>query len=207
MCVLKCFEAMTMPTSAYSTSLFPSFYDAMVASLPPEFEVAESNAFYSNLALQYADTGVTILDLCTGTGSIPRCIANAWPTKKALRIVGVDNSESMLEVARRNIVKGEVEWKLATLGQRGALAGVNDIDVAMISAGSFHHLTTREEQLVAMAEVRDSLKVGGVLVLNVFAVDEIVEEVSSGHHGGADVWHLKGGFWKQVINHDSRCCY
>lgn len=190
---------MATPTLAYSTAQFPSFYDAMVASLPPEFEVAESHAFYSNLALQSADAGVTILDLCTGTGSIPRCIANAWTSNKPLRIIGVDNSEAMLEVARRmEVVNGELEWKLATLGRAGALKGVHGVDLALISAGSFHHLATREEQLVAMAEVRDCLHPGGVLVLNVFAVDEIIEEVSSGHHGGADVWHLKDGFWKQV---------
>lgn len=192
---------MASPILAYSAALFPSFYDAMVASLPPEFEVAESHAFYSNLALKQADAGVKILDLCTGTGSIPRCIAKSWTSRSKLRVIGVDNSEAMLEVAKREwseVPNGEVEWKLGTLGRRGALAGVEDVDLALISAGSFHHLTTREEQLVAMEEARDCLKVGGVLVLNIFAVDEIVEEFSSGNHGGADVWHLKDGFWKQV---------
>jgi SAM-dependent methyltransferase len=92
----------------------------------------------------------------------------------------------------------EVEWTLGALGQPGALAGIESVDLALISAGSFHHLTTRAEQLVAMAQVKDSLKPGGLLVLNLFAVDEILFEASSGDHAGADVWHLKDGFWKQV---------
>lgn len=202
---------MSTPTLAYATALFPSFYDAMVASLPPEFEVAESHKFYSNLALKsasQAEAAVKILDLCTGTGSIPRCIADAWASKggkrrATLQIIGVDNSEAMLEAAAREWIEvpnGEVEWKLGTLGRRGALAGVEGVDLALVSAGSFHHLTTHEEQLVALAEVKNSLKLGGLLVLNLFAVGEIVEEVSSGNHGGADVWHLKDGFWKQVLH-------
>lgn len=71
----------TTPTLAYNTALFPSFYDAMVASLPPEFEVLESQTFYSNLAIAASpdtDVDVKVLDLCTGTGRIPRCIAAAW---------------------------------------------------------------------------------------------------------------------------------
>jgi len=61
----------TTPTLAYNTALFPAFYDAMVTSLPPEFEVLESQTFYSSLAIAASpdsDVDVRILDLCTGTG-------------------------------------------------------------------------------------------------------------------------------------------
>lgn len=199
---------MAVPTLAYSTALFASFYDAMVASLPPDFEVRESQEFYSKLALKsgtQSDAAIKVLDLCTGTGSIPRCIADAWKEcggeSGSLQIIAVDNSEEMLKAARREWIEvpdAQVDWKLATLGQRGALGGVEGVDLALISAGSFHHLTTREEQLVAMAEVKECLKLGGRLVLNLFAIDEIIFEVSCEDHGGADVWYLKDGFWKQV---------
>ncbi|KAG0607686.1 hypothetical protein M758_8G047500 [Ceratodon purpureus] len=201
---------MAAPTLAYSTELFASFYDAMVESLPPEFEVGESQMFYGDLALKSAvqsDAGVKILDLCTGTGSIPRRIADVWAGRDgkrgSLQIIGVDKSEEMLKVARREWVEVpgvEVEWRRGSLGQRGALAGIEGVDLALISAGSFHHLTTREEQLVTMAEVKECLKPGGLLVLNLFAVDEIIFEVSSGDHGAAEVWHLKDGFWKQTLD-------
>lgn len=47
-----------------------------------------------------------------------------------------------------------------------------------------------------MGEVKEFLKVGGILVLNFFGVDEIVEEVSFGDYGGLDIWYLNDGFWK-----------
>jgi SAM-dependent methyltransferase len=174
---------MEAPTLAYSTALFATFYDAMVASLPPEFEVSESLEFYSNLALECGAQSDA-----AGVGG-------------SLQIIGVDKSGEMLDAAKRDwiaVPNVEVEWTLGALGQPGALAGIESVDLALISAGSFHHLTTRAEQLVAMAQVKDSLKPGGLLVLNLFAVDEILFEASSGDHAGADVWHLKDGFWKQV---------
>lgn len=198
-----------MASPAYSTMLFPSFYDAMVASLPPEFEVAESLNFYSHLALtgphNASTPTVKILDLCTGTGSIPRSIAMAWAAagrgqnSKALRIIGVDNSKEMLKAASEAwvAVPGvDVEWKFGTLGRRGELDGLEQLDMAIISAGSWHHLETREEQVVAMAEVKKALRVGGFLVMNIFSLEEILDENVGG--GGPDVWHLKDGFWKQV---------
>lgn len=207
---------MATPTLAYNTALFPFFYDAMVTSLPVEFEVLESRTFYTNLALNVApetDVDVKVLDLCTGTGRISRDIAAAWSKvaskcrscnkNRSLQLIGLDNSEEMLKAARREWIQVpdvEVEWMLGTLGQRGALASVRDIDLAIVSAGSFHLLTTYEEQLVAMGEVKESLKVGGILVLNLFGVDEIVEEVSLGDHGGLDIWHLNDGFWKQTLD-------
>lgn len=210
-------QKMATPTLAYNTALFPFFYDAMVTSLPVEFEVLESRTFYTNLALNVApetDVDVKVLDLCTGTGRISRDIAAAWSKvaskcrscnkNRSLQLIGLDNSEEMLKAARREWIQVpdvEVEWMLGTLGQRGALASVRDIDLAIVSAGSFHLLTTYEEQLVAMGEVKESLKVGGILVLNLFGVDEIVEEVSLGDHGGLDIWHLNDGFWKQVSCH------
>lgn len=205
---------MATPTLAYNATLFPSFYDAMVASLPPEFEVLESQTFYSNLALTAApetDVDVKILDLCTGTGRIPRCIAAAWLKKagkcrscgktRSLQIFGVDNSEEMLKAARREWIEApsvDMEWKHGALGQPGALVGLKDMDLALIADGSFHLLATQKEQVVAMTEVKRALKVGGLLILNLFAVDELVEFVSLGDHGGLDIWHMNNGFWKQV---------
>lgn len=153
----------TAPTSKYNTALFPAFYDALVTSLPPEFEVSESETFYSNLTMAASpdtDNEVKILDLCTGTGRIPRCIAAAWSKKagkcrscgkaRSLQIFGVDNSEEMLKAARREWVavpNVEMEWKHSALGQSGALVGIKDIDLALISDGSFHLLATYQEQV------------------------------------------------------------
>lgn len=113
----------------------------------------------------------------------------------------MDKSEEMLNAARRGWIEVpsvEMEWKCGALGQPGALAGIEDIDLALISDGSFHLLVTYQEQLVALTEVKNSLKVGGFLILNLFAVEELVEDVSLGDHGGQDIWHMKHGFWKQV---------
>ena len=206
---------MASPTLAYNTALFPSFYDAMVASLPPEFEVLESQTFYSNLALSAApetDVDVKILDLFTGTGRIPRHVAAAWSKRagkcrscgkcRSLQIIGMDNSKDMLKAARSKWMEFpsvDMEWRLGALGQPGALANIQDMDLALISDGSFHLLATHKEQLVAMAEVKNSLKVGGLLILNVFAVDELIhDDFSLGDHGGLDIWHMKNGYWKQV---------
>lgn len=196
----------TTPAVAYSTALFPAFYDAMVASLPPEFEVAESHIFYTNLALKLSsprpDATVKILDLCTGTGTIPRHIAAAWSNgatkSRPLQIIGVDNSEEMLKAARSawtTVPNVDAEWKLATLGQQDALAGIEDVDLAIISAGSFHHLATRNEQLAALADVKNALRADATLVMNIFPAEEIIGELST---SDLEVWHLNDGFWKQV---------
>lgn len=74
----------------------------MVASLPPEFEVAESHSFYTALAVRLSpprpDAPVTILDLCTG--SILHHIAISWLRTAPLQIIGVDNNGEMLKAAR-----------------------------------------------------------------------------------------------------------
>lgn len=147
-----------------------------------------------------------------GTGRIPRYIAAAWSTRagkcrscgkcRSLRIIGLDNSEDMLKAARRKWMEFpsvNMEWKLGALGRPGALASLKDMDLALVSDGSFHFLPTYKQQLVAMAEVKDALKVGGLLILNLFSVDELVrDDFSLGDHGGLDIWHMKNGYWKQV---------
>jgi hypothetical protein len=74
-------------------------------------------------------------------------------------------------------------------------AAVRDADLAIISAGSFHHLTTRAEQLRALSDVKQPLQVGGTLVLNILPVDEIIGELAP---NDLEIWHLNHGFWKQA---------
>ena len=60
-----------------------------------------------------------IVDLCTGTGALAFALSKNWP---GARIVAVDDSESALEYARRNLAGTGVELVRADVTERGSAA-------------------------------------------------------------------------------------
>lgn len=164
-------------TESYSLDCFPDFYDAMVATLPPEYEPGEDVALYYSLlevALRANGGRARVLDLCTGTGRVveglvqrlhraPTCSTSTGtpPSPAGVEFVGVDLSVPMLDAAAAKLPAASLpagttcRWlpgDMARLPPAAELGG--PFDLVILSAGSFHHLLTRDEQRACLAGVR-----------------------------------------------------
>jgi SAM-dependent methyltransferase len=102
----------------------------------------------------------TLVDLGCGTGLVAAAAAS-----EAGRVIGVDPSPAMLEVARRR--SGAVEWIEA-----GFLTYEHDGDSPQLvhSRNALHHLPDFWKGL-ALSRIRDLLAPGGVLVLRDLVYD------------------------------------
>jgi SAM-dependent methyltransferase len=107
-----------------------------------------------------------VLELACGTGRVTLPIAQA-----GVPIVGVDSSVEMLDRARQKAIK------LGHLPVRWVQADMRDFrlderfGLALIPARSFLHLLNPEDQIQALANIRNHLVPGGKLALNLFVPD------------------------------------
>ena len=93
-----------------------------------------------------------VLDICTGTGILPRKIAAARP--KA-RILGIDRSREMLEVARRDIRKsGEKNIWLKCMDATDTGLKPESFDVVILSL-----VLHETEEKLAQAMVKEAYRV------------------------------------------------
>jgi len=110
-----------------------------------------------SLLLQYITPGDKVLDLGCGNGRFSEVF------QKKIEYVGVDNSEKMIEIARKKYPK--VDLRIAD-----ALSlpfPENSFD-KVFSFAVIHHLPSEELQLQLLKETRRILKPGGVLILTVW---------------------------------------
>jgi len=103
--------------------------------------------------------------------------------REGVPVVGIDTSVEMLAAARAKL-QGEPELRL-----RLVEADMRDFDLAdakggfglvIIPARAFLHLTTTEDQVACLTNVRDHLREGGLLALNFFVPDV---ELIAAHRG------------------------
>jgi SAM-dependent methyltransferase len=135
---------------AYNQNAFAEFYDLMVASLPPEYEVGKDLELYAMLARQRP--GGVAIDLCTGTGRVLDHILKAG---SASAVVGVDHSSAMLDAARRRLGDDSVRLICKSMQAPSLPSDIQlKADLVILSAGSIHHLTTRSEQISTLCNIR-----------------------------------------------------
>jgi len=154
-------------------------YDRLDAELYDHYSlgVDDDVLFYVEEARR---AGGPALELGCGTGRILIPIAGA-----GVDIVGLDRSPNMLAVLRRKLADVPAEaarrvkilegdMRKFSLGRRFALV--------IIPYRAFLHLMTVDDQLRALAVIREHLVDGGRLVLNVFdpSLPLIVERIQSG---------------------------
>ncbi|HXH23421.1 MAG TPA: class I SAM-dependent methyltransferase [Dehalococcoidia bacterium] len=136
-------------------------YDREAPGLPGDVE------FYKALALEAAAAGHDVLELAVGTGRVAIPIARA-----GVRVVGLDVSPAMLEVARQkaegitNLELVEADMADFELGRKFGLI--------YVPYRSFLHLTTVEQQKSCLGAVRRHLVPGGRFALNFFNPDIVM---------------------------------
>jgi SAM-dependent methyltransferase len=124
-------------------------------------DFTEDIDFYENLA-QSVDG--PLLELGVGSGRV------AVPLAKAgYEVVGIDNSASMLEQARRSLkaagkVKGALELHA---GDMTAFDLDRKFGMVFVAANTFQHLLTTEEQLACLSCARRHLDPDGIFAMSV----------------------------------------
>ncbi len=169
-----------------------SAYDAIARLYDPwSRSVVEDVAFYVEEARR---AGGPVLELGVGTGRI------AIPTALAgIRVVGVDRSEGMLEVAREAAALAGVELDLR-LGDLRDPPVDERFPLVTIPFRSLLHMETDADRRQALRAVRERLEPGGRFAFDVFApgADDIAET-----HGR---WlEREPGIWERADwNEDTR---
>lgn len=112
----------------------------------------------------------SLLDLGCGTGEHSRFFAN-----RGYRVVGLDNSLSMLEKARKEAIPESLEFVEGDLRDLSEL--VDERFGGAISLGNtLAHLTTEDELRAAFLSIAQSLLPGGILLIQILNYDRIFEK-------------------------------
>ena len=139
----------------------PSPYDAIARLYDPwSASVTEDVEFYVEEALAVAGP---VVELACGTGRIAVPIASA-----GVRLIGVDASPAMLEVAREYAAAEGVELDLR-LGDMREPPVAERVPLVLIPFRSLLHMTSEPDRLRALRAARELLLPGGRLVFDVFA--------------------------------------
>jgi len=96
-----------------------------------------------------------ILEFGTGTGNNVQCLKDAFPKS---RIVGVDISEEMLQVAKSRLQDGRTSFSTVSEFHRN-----ETVDLVFVN-GVFHHIPA-EEQKFNLSYIVERLRSGGLLTL------------------------------------------
>jgi SAM-dependent methyltransferase len=148
-----------------------SSYDPIARLYDPwSLSVTEDVAFYVSEARGAAPP---VVELGVGTGRIAVPIA-----AEGIRVVGVDSSPGMLEVARESAeAAGVADLVDLRLGDLRSPPVDERVELVVCPFRSFLHLHTDEDRLAALAAARELLVEGGRLIFDVFAPgdDDIAE--------------------------------
>ncbi|MBN1658896.1 MAG: class I SAM-dependent methyltransferase [Anaerolineae bacterium] len=111
--------------------------------------------------------GSPILELACGTGRVLLPLARA-----GFEIVGVDLSPAMLEIARRKVAHEGLQERVTLVQQdMRVLALDRQFNMVLVAVNSFSHLLTLDDQLATLSRVREHLRPGGLLFLDLFNPD------------------------------------
>ena len=138
--------------------LMAQTYDAQYAVIR---DPSADRQFYAGLA---AETGGPVLELGCGTGRVLLPIAAT-----GVPCVGVDPSAQMLRVFRSKDIPPNLE--LVQGAMQTLALGRRDFGLAFSAFRAFQHLLTVDHQLEALTRIREHLRPGGWLALDVYEPD------------------------------------
>ena len=149
-----------------------SRYDAIARLYDPwSVSVTEDVPFYVDEARRVSPGPVVELGVGTGRIAVPIAV-------EGIRVIGVDSSAGMLEVARERAESaGVADLVELRLGDLRAPPVSERVELVICPFRSYLHLRTDAERLGALRAARDLLVPGGRLVFDVFApgADDIAE--------------------------------
>ncbi len=143
--------------------MYPSPYDPIARLYDPwSASVTEDVEFYVQEAVA---SGGPVVELACGTGRITVPVAKA-----GVRVIGVDGSAAMLEVAQeRAEAHGVAELVDLRLGDLREPPVEERVPLVLIPFRSLLHMLTEPDREQALAAARELLVLGGRLVFDVFA--------------------------------------
>ncbi len=133
--------------------------------------VTEDIGFYVDLALE---SGGPVLEIGVGSGRVAVPVALA-----GVAVVGVDTSQTMLDLAARKAAPHDVDLTLVRADMR-ALPDLGRFALVIVPFRTFLHLHTDAERLAVLRGLRDRLRPGGTLAFDVFHPDAIDIEETHG---------------------------
>ncbi len=147
--------------------MFEEWAEGYDTTIKVEFE-KNSGATYEQymaelLAVVELPEGGEVLDAATGTGIV--AVAVALALGERVRVVGVDVSEGMLEVAARNVARAGVSERVSLLRSSVEALPFEDGTFDLVNCSlALHHTDIPR----ALAELRRVLRPGGRLVISDF---------------------------------------
>lgn len=158
---------------------FARLYDADFASYD------EDIAFIAELARR---TGGPILELMCGTGRALLPLA-----EEGFDVTGVDSSGDMLDLARKRVAQEGLGERVTLLQADIRAAKLpTGFMLAFITANSFMHMETIEDQLAALETIRPTLQRDGLLVIDLFSPNPHELLQNDGHTVLANTFDLDG---------------
>jgi SAM-dependent methyltransferase len=132
--------------------------DAQLARLYDVFPFDDDLPLYLELACQQ---GGRVLEIACGSGRVLVPLAQA-----GFEVVGVDASPHMLALARSKLEATGADAELVEADMRQFSLPSTDFDLAIIAVKSFCYLTEVEEQLACLRSVREHLRPGALLAMD-----------------------------------------
>lgn len=137
---------------------FARYYDADYGA------IADDVPFYRELARR---SGGRVLEVMCGSGRLLLPLAQA-----GLRVAGIDISGAMLTRARTRLQNAGLLDRVDLMeGDICAAAPQGPFGLALVAINSFMHLGSTAEQLAALGHIREALRPGGLLALDLFNPD------------------------------------
>eukprot|EP01025_Chloroclados_australasicus_P034149 TRINITY_DN34982_c0_g1_i1.p1 TRINITY_DN34982_c0_g1~~TRINITY_DN34982_c0_g1_i1.p1 ORF type:complete len:290 (+),score=43.41 TRINITY_DN34982_c0_g1_i1:203-1072(+) len=159
---------------AYNNTLFVGYYDRMVSNIPPEMEVGKDVEFICQIIQKLnKQSSLTLLDLAAGSGRMAFGVAQSLQQlniQMQLTCILVDSSEKMIELAKHQqpqLANVTFQYIIGDMSQwPEALSQYqSSVDVAVVGAGSIHHLLSNQQRRAMFNGVKSILKQDGYFLL------------------------------------------
>lgn len=132
--------------------------DADLARLYDVFPFTDDVPLYLELAHRQ---GRRVLEVACGSGRVLVPLARA-----GFEVVGIDASEHMLALSQAKLTTENLSAELALVDMRRLDLPRKDFDLAIVAVKSFAYLTEADEQLACLQAIREHLRPGGLLAID-----------------------------------------